>query len=192
MRGNMQRRYCPQCWARCAGMLLSLRCIMHEATYILTMWKLRTAQKIGHATRYAIISVKALLMRIFKSQNIGLPLTLVMVLILVLCILFPKNLRSMADVAVWGLLPKAQDDATTIDDEINAAVAAHNDDPTAHMAAGQSIDVHRVNTIIDHPAGSVVGDKIARLHSIRTNFTSFDGMIVYGLAEPYLGAALVY
>jgi hypothetical protein len=135
---------------------------MQEATYILTMLKLPIAQKIGHATRYAIILVKALLMRIFKSPSIGFPLICLTVLILALCILFPKNLRSMADVAVWGLLPKAQDDATTIDAEITAAVAAHNDDPTAHMAAGQSIDVHRVNSIIDHPQGSVLADKVTQ------------------------------
>jgi hypothetical protein len=82
-----------------------------------------------------------------------------MVLILALCILFPKNLNSMADVAVWGLLPKAQDDATTIDTAIAAAVAAHEVDPTSHMGAGESIDVHRVNSIIDHPLGSVLADK---------------------------------
>lgn len=60
---------------------------------------------------------------------------------------------------VWGGVPKAQDDSTTIDDAIAAAVSAHNDDPTSHMAAGQSIDVHRTNDVLDHPQGSVLADK---------------------------------
>lgn len=105
-----------------------------------------------------------------------------MALILALCILFPKISNSMADVAVWGLLPKAQDDATTIDGAINAAVAAHNDDPTAHMAAGQSIDVHRTNDILDHPAGSVLADKrpFASLE-LATNFETLTGFTITGL-----------
>lgn len=60
---------------------------------------------------------------------------------------------------VWGLLPKAQDDPTTVDDEISAAIAAHNSDPDAHTAAGAALDLHRVNEVIDHPAGSIVQDK---------------------------------
>ena len=60
---------------------------------------------------------------------------------------------------VWGTLPKAQDDATTIDVAVAAAIAAHNDDPTAHMDDAQSLGVHRTNDIIDHPVGSVLADK---------------------------------
>ena len=66
----------------------------------------------------------------------------------------------MADVAVWGLLPKAQDDGTTIDEAIAAAIVAHEEDPDAHMGTGESIDVHRANTVIDHPQASVVPDKL--------------------------------
>ena len=62
---------------------------------------------------------------------------------------------------VWGTLAKTQDDPTTIDQEIDAKILAHNEDPTAHMASGQSIEVHRTNSIIDHPAGSVLADKVS-------------------------------
>jgi len=92
---------------------------------------------------------------------------------------------------VWGLLPKAQDDATTIDAAITAAIAAHNDDPDAHMAAGQSIDVHRTNDVIDHPAGSVVADKPARQRTLATNFDTLDALSVYGSAYPYFGVVRI-
>jgi hypothetical protein len=61
----------------------------------------------------------------------------------------------------WGLLPKSQIDSTTIDAEIDAKIAAHEADPTAHMGVGESIDMHRKNDVIDHPANSVVADKYA-------------------------------
>lgn len=81
----------------------------------------------------------------------------------------------MADPTVWGNLPKAQDDPTTIEQAIAAAVAAHNDDPTGHMDTGQSIDVHRKNDIIDHPEGSLVGDKFtAEDFVFQPTFESFD------------------
>jgi hypothetical protein len=65
----------------------------------------------------------------------------------------------MPDPIVWGTLPKAQDDSTTIDQAIAAAIAVHADDPTSHTVTGQSLDLHRSNDTIDHPAGSVLSDK---------------------------------
>lgn len=87
---------------------------------------------------------------------------------------------------VWGGVPKAQDDPTTIDDAIAAAVAAHNDDPTAHMAAGQSIDVHRTNEIIDHPAGSVLADKrTSATRELSSNFETLTGFTITGLVTRF-------
>ena len=60
----------------------------------------------------------------------------------------------------WNNLPKATDDNTTIDDEIDAKIETHNADPTAHTDTDESLDVHRTNTVIDHPAESVVNDKL--------------------------------
>jgi hypothetical protein len=96
----------------------------------------------------------------------------------------------MADAQIWGMLPKAQYDSTTIDEAVTAAIAAHNDDPDAHMAAGQSIDVHRANTVIDHPQGSVVGDKYTNhdftitpdFSSVANGYFVSTGGIFYSLA----------
>lgn len=67
---------------------------------------------------------------------------------------------TIMSITVWGLLNKSQDDPETIEEAINRIVAEHNADPTAHTGLGQSIDLHRKNDILDHPAGSVVGDKM--------------------------------
>jgi len=94
----------------------------------------------------------------------------------------------MADPIVWGTLPKAQDDAQTITEAIAAAIAVHNDDPTAHMDTGQSIDVHRVNGMIDHPAGSVASDKLPQKRFVATVFESLTGWAPYktGTGNYYL------
>lgn len=88
----------------------------------------------------------------------------------------------------WGATPKAQDDPTTIDEAIASAIAAHNDDPTGHLDTGQSIDVHRKNDIIDHPQGSILGDKFTNQELVFSpTFESFDNWDKSGLtvqAEP--------
>jgi hypothetical protein len=60
---------------------------------------------------------------------------------------------------VWGLMPKSQEDSETVEQAISRIVEQHNDDPTAHLGAGQSIAVHRAQDIIDHKAGSILADK---------------------------------
>lgn len=67
----------------------------------------------------------------------------------------------MSGTNVWGAMPKSTTESTTIDEEIDAKLSAHNADPDAHAEAGQSLQVHRSDAIIDHLAGSVVTDKIA-------------------------------
>lgn len=62
---------------------------------------------------------------------------------------------------IWGTLSRAVNDSTTIDNAIATAVQAHDDDPEAHLEAGQSLTTHRAAEIIDHLAESVVNDKIA-------------------------------
>lgn len=64
-------------------------------------------------------------------------------------------------IPTWGSSPKAQDDPTTIDEAIALAITAHEEDPTAHLGAGESIEQHKTNEIIDHPAFSVLDDKLA-------------------------------
>lgn len=61
---------------------------------------------------------------------------------------------------IWGDLDRAVNDGTKIDQAIEVAIAAHNDDPESHLGADQSLQSHRAAEIIDHLAESVVNDKI--------------------------------
>jgi hypothetical protein len=61
----------------------------------------------------------------------------------------------------WGSMPKSQDDPETIEEAIARMISAHNDDPTAHLGVGQSLENHRANEVIDHPASSILSDKIS-------------------------------
>lgn len=60
----------------------------------------------------------------------------------------------------WGMLPKSQTDSETIEQAITRLISEHNDDPTAHVSPGQSLDNHRLSDVIDHLAGSILADKI--------------------------------
>ncbi len=62
----------------------------------------------------------------------------------------------------WGLLPKSQDDSTTIDQEIDAKIAAHLADSEAHMGSGGSLETHRQSDVVDHKANSIVPDKLSK------------------------------
>lgn len=61
---------------------------------------------------------------------------------------------------IWGNLARATNDPTLIDEAISEGLAAHNDDPDAHLGAGGALESHRAAEIIDHRAESVVNDKI--------------------------------
>jgi hypothetical protein len=78
-------------------------------------------------------------------------------------------------------MTKAQDDSTTIDQAIQAAILAHEEDPESHMGVGESIENHRVNDVIDHPQGSIVADKSTTLEiDLYTQFESTNGWITNG------------
>lgn len=59
----------------------------------------------------------------------------------------------------WEHLPKSSIENETIEQAIVRIVAAHNQDNTAHMQEGGSIDIHRKESVLDHKAGSVLADK---------------------------------
>ncbi len=59
----------------------------------------------------------------------------------------------------WGTLPKAQDDPQLITEAIAQAIADHEADPEAHLGVGESLEQHKTNEVIDHPAVSIVPDK---------------------------------
>lgn len=63
-------------------------------------------------------------------------------------------------IPVWGLLEKSQVDPETIEDAILRLIAVHEADPTAHQGAGESLELHKASTIIDHLADSVVAEII--------------------------------
>ena len=70
----------------------------------------------------------------------------------------------------WGGMTKAQDDSTTIDEAIASAILAHEEDSESHMGAGESIENHRINEVIDHPAQSIVPDKFNADQPVMQNF----------------------
>lgn len=74
-------------------------------------------------------------------------------------------------VDTWGTLPKAQDDPTTIDDAIAAAILAHDNASSSHLSSGASLQNHRQNEVLDHPLASVVADKLTQSEFFfETNF----------------------
>jgi len=62
---------------------------------------------------------------------------------------------------VWGNLAKSQTDAGKIEEAIVRLITEHNEDETAHLGVGQSLQSHKAAEIIDHLAESIVEDKIA-------------------------------
>jgi hypothetical protein len=90
----------------------------------------------------------------------------------------------------WGQMTKAQDDPQTINEAIDAAILAHEEDPESHMGAGESIENHRINEVIDHPAGSVPVDKFANARFITTAFESLTGWVDYSTGTGYIESQL--
>lgn len=62
----------------------------------------------------------------------------------------------------WGMLTKSQTDPETIEEAINRIVADHNNDASAHLDVGQSLQSHKASAIIDHLALSIVNDKLEK------------------------------
>ena len=59
----------------------------------------------------------------------------------------------------WDLLQKNLTDPETIEEAIARLITAHEADPTAHLGVGESLQAHKADDILDHPAGSVLSDK---------------------------------
>lgn len=84
----------------------------------------------------------------------------------------------------WSELVKSQEESETIEEAIARIVAEHNDDNQAHSLAGQSIDEHRKNTVLDHPEGSVVSDKFQTGGlSLVYDFSNLSILTTYGTIE---------
>ena len=101
---------------------------------------------------------------------------------------------------VWGNLQKSQIDPETIEEAIARLIQAHEDDPNAHIEAGESLHSHKAAEIIDHVVHSIIADKIKdfevgrekltldRIY-IRPNFESLDAWTQGGTGNVslYLG-----
>lgn len=97
---------------------------------------------------------------------------------------------------VWGLLPKATDDPTTVSEEILADVDSHNTNPDAHLADGQSLTTHRASEIIDHVARSIVNDKVievARAYTaiLKTPILDTENLFFAGIDSSYPALTVV-
>lgn len=105
----------------------------------------------------------------------------------------------------WGLLNKSQVDSQTIEQVIDAKIAAHEADPASHLGVGESLQSHKASEIIDHVAESIVTDKIRSFDvtddkfafdrlTIESDFSSILADVVYcsgsGVLTNYTG--LVY
>jgi len=105
----------------------------------------------------------------------------------------------------WGLLPKSQVDDETIEEAIARLILEHNEDETAHLGTGQSLQSHKASEIIDHVIASIVADKIKDFEVgrekltldklyLRPNFESLDAWTITGSGgvNLYLGGADIY
>jgi len=96
----------------------------------------------------------------------------------------------------WGLLAKSLVDNETVEEAIARLIAEHNEDETAHLGTGQSLQSHKASEIIDHVVDSIIADKIREreigVTKLRRDrflvecfFESLDGYNIFldGLAE---------
>ena len=60
----------------------------------------------------------------------------------------------------WGALAKSATDITTIGQEIDNKILAHDQDPSAHSETGEVLESHRTQSELDHPDNSVDADKL--------------------------------
>jgi hypothetical protein len=75
----------------------------------------------------------------------------------------------------WGALQKSATDDETIEEAINRLIAVHEASATSHLGVGESMQNHKSADVIDHPLGSVVGDKISKIDFIfMPTFESLD------------------
>jgi len=62
-------------------------------------------------------------------------------------------------VETWEQIPKNQTNSELIEEAIARLIAVHEADPEAHTGENESLQAHRQNEIVDHPAGSILIDK---------------------------------
>lgn len=84
-------------------------------------------------------------------------------------------------IVCWGELGKSASDNQRIEQGIEQYVIGHNIDPNAHQIFGSSLYMHKSNSLLDHPDGSVPLKKLPTDKIILfTCFESLDGWNVVG------------
>lgn len=97
-------------------------------------------------------------------------------------------------IETWGLMPKNQIDAETIEEAIERLIAVHEHSPDSHMGENEAIEAHRKSEIIDHLASSIVADKFSQVSNLFyntwqsitdwfTNGTILNGFLVLQLMQ---------
>lgn len=93
------------------------------------------------------------------------------VLVIILVIIISMSVET------WGQMAKSSDDAEKVEEAISRLIAEHEADPSAHLGAGESLEAHRANEVIDHPASSIVADKLSfNEYVLSMPFTTLDGI----------------
>lgn len=66
----------------------------------------------------------------------------------------------MPDPINWYTLGRVINDPTTIDEDIDAKILAHNFDPSAHGQSDEAVYNHRISTLLDHVNYSIYNIKL--------------------------------
>jgi hypothetical protein len=61
----------------------------------------------------------------------------------------------------WEGLQKSATDPETIEQAIARLIGVHESDASAHLGPGESLEAHKNADVLDHPPGSVLGDKFS-------------------------------
>jgi len=82
----------------------------------------------------------------------------------------------------WGNLAKSADSTQRIEQAIEGYIKSHDENPNAHMGADYALGAHRMQTILDHPPGSV---KYYHVYDIHAEQITAGAMIIKG-GGPYI------
>jgi hypothetical protein len=81
----------------------------------------------------------------------------------------------------WEGLQKSATDDETIEQAIARLIAVHEADATSHLGVGESLQAHKNADVIDHPAQSIVADKLFGGDVVvKSNFESLDPWSITG------------
>ena len=77
----------------------------------------------------------------------------------------------------WGNLAKSADDTERIEQAIQGYVEDHNENVNAHMGEGYALGAHRLQTVLDHPYGSI---RYWHVEDIHAEAIKAGGIVVRG------------